>query len=102
MDSQVSADSVRVTMACLLRLIEQLGVQALSGRQDGVDNFERDVRSQLFAHLADVRAGETAAGVALAHTLVEPILRRLREASDPRRDATPFDRAEPPPAGKLN
>jgi hypothetical protein len=88
-------------MACLLRAIGQLGAQALGSRQDGVDNFEQELRATLFAHVEGVTAADTAAGVALAHALVEPILRRLREG-DPRREVGVFDLAGRPAGGRLN
>ena len=78
MDGEACGDSVRVALASLLRVIDNLGGEVLMGERRGVEAFEAHVRSICFAHLDGVSAAETAAGVALAHALVEPILLRLR------------------------
>ena len=102
MSSQVSGDTVRVALASLLRVIDRLGARALDGRRDDVDDLEREVRSTLFAHLDGVAPAETAAGVALAHTLVEPILRRLRERALHQSEPPEIDLAALPVIGRLN
>ena len=74
------ADSVRVAIASLVKLIDLLGADVLVGRSyEDVEGFERNVRAKLFAHIEGASAEDTASGVALAHTLVEPILANLRE-----------------------
>ena len=102
MDVQVSGDALRVTLASLLRLIDRMGDAALSGRGRDIDEWEREVRSGLFAHLAGVGPAETAAGVALAHTLVEPILKGLRERAQPKTALGEIDLAVLPTMGRLN
>ncbi len=102
MGSQVNGDAIRVALASLLRLIDRLGARALYGRQEDVDEFEREVRSTLFAHLEGVSPAETAEGVALAHTLVEPILRRLRDGAQVEREPLDIDLAALPVIGRLN
>ena len=102
MSAQVSGGAVRVAMASLLRVIDRLGARALAGPPETVDELEREVRSTLFAHLDGVEPAETAAGVALAHTLVEPILHRLRERVRENRDPGDIDLAALPVIGRLN
>jgi hypothetical protein len=69
-----------VAMASLVRMISLLGAELLVGRhRDDVDLFEQCVRAKLHAHVEGVSSEATAAGVALAHGLVEPVLRDLRE-----------------------
>lgn len=102
MSAQVSGDTVRVALASLLRVIDRLGARALHGPPESVDELEREVRSTLFAHLEGVAAAETAAGVALAHQLVEPILLRLRERANHWRDPGDIDLAGLPVIGRPN
>jgi hypothetical protein len=102
MDVQVNGDTVRIILATLLRVIDRLGARALGERPDDLDKLEREVRSTLFAHLADVNAADTAAGVALAHTLVEPILRRLRDRASLQSEPGDIDLAALPVVGQLN
>ena len=47
--------------------------------REDIDLIERCVRTKLFAQVDGVSAGDHAAGVALAHSLVEPVLKDLRE-----------------------
>ena len=69
-----------VAMASLVRMISLLGAELLVGRhRDDVDLFEQCVRAKLHAHVEGVSIEATAAGVALAHGLIEPVLRDLRE-----------------------
>jgi hypothetical protein len=80
MDPQGCSDSVRVAIASLVKLINLLGAEMLVGQhRDDVDAFEKSVRAKLYAHLEGVSPEETAAGVALAHSLIEPVLANLRE-----------------------
>ena len=102
MSAQVSGDTVRVALASLLRVIDRLSARALLARCDGVEVLEREVRSTLFAHLEGVAPAETAAGVALAHTLVEPILRRLRDRAHLASEPVEIDLAALPVIGRLN
>jgi hypothetical protein len=69
-----------VAMASLVKMISLLGAELLVGRhRDDVDLFEQCVRAKLHAHVEGVSSEATAAGVALAHGLIEPVLRDLRE-----------------------
>ncbi len=102
MSAQVSSGAVRVALASLLRVIDRLGARALDGPPESVDALEREVRSTLFASLEGVAPAETAEGVALAHTLVEPILLRLRERARDNRDPGEIDLAGLPVVGRLN
>jgi hypothetical protein len=102
MSAQVSGGAVRVALASLLRVIDRLGARALAGPPETVDELEQEVRSTLFAHLEGVAPAETAAGVALAHTLVEPILHRLRERAEHQREPGEIDLASLPVIGRPN
>ena len=102
MDRQVNGDTIQVALASLLRVIDRLGARALGERPGDVDELEREVRSTLFAHLEGVAPAETAAGVVLAHTLVEPILRRLRDRATLQSEPTDIDLAALPVVGRLN
>lgn len=70
----------RVAFASLVKMINLLGAELLVGKyREDVDLFEFCVRAKLFAHVDGVSPELTAAGVALAHGLVEPVLKQLRE-----------------------
>ena len=74
------AGETKVALASLVKMINLLGAEMLVGKyREDVDVFESCVRAKLFAHVEGVSAEETAAGVALAHSLVDPVLRQLRE-----------------------
>jgi hypothetical protein len=75
-----SPEVTTVAVASLVRMISLLGAELLVGKhRDDVDLFEQCVRAKLHAHVEGVSNEATAAGVALAHGLVEPVLRDLRE-----------------------
>jgi hypothetical protein len=80
MESPACSDPVRVAIASLVKLINLLGAEMLVGKhRDDLDAFEQSVRAKLFAHVQGVSPEDTAAGVALAHSLIEPVLANLRE-----------------------
>ena len=80
MNAQGCSDPVKVAIASLVKLINLLGAEMLVGKhRDDVDAFEQNVRAKLFANVEGVSPQDTAAGVALAHTLIEPVLANLRE-----------------------
>ena len=80
MDAQGCSDSIRVAIASLVKLINLLGAEMLVGQhRDDIEAFERSVRAKLYANVEGVSPEETAAGVALAHSLIEPVLANLRE-----------------------
>jgi hypothetical protein len=80
MEERGCSDSVRVAIASLVKLVSLLGAELLVGRhRDDIDAFEQSVRAKLFAHIEGASSEETAAGVALAHSLIEPVLANLRE-----------------------
>jgi len=88
---------VAVTVASLVRLISLLGAELVAGtHRDDIDLFEQCVRAKLFAHVDGVTPEATAAGVALAHSLIEPILRDLRERARDARASQPLPFAEEP------
>jgi hypothetical protein len=74
------AGEVRVALASLVKMINLLGAELLVGKhREDIDVFESCVRAKLFAHVEGANPEETAAGVALAHSLVDPVLKNLRE-----------------------
>ena len=74
------AGETKVALASLVKMINLLGAEMLVGKyREDVDIFESCVRAKLFAHVEGVSPEETAAGVALAQALVDPVLRHLRE-----------------------
>ena len=80
MEGQGVSDTVRVAVASLVKLINLLGAELLVGKhRDDIDEFEQSVRAKLFASAPGATPEETAAGVALAHSLIEPVLASLRE-----------------------
>ena len=79
---QVEAEnpSTVVTIAALVKLVNLLGAELTVGKyREDIDLIERCVRAKLFAHVDGVSETDHASGVALAHTLVEPVLKQLRE-----------------------
>lgn len=97
MDAQSCSDPVRVAIASLIKLINLLGAEMLVGKhRDDVDAFEQSVRAKLFANIQGVSAEDTAAGVALAHSLIEPVLANLRERVKQVQAAAPPPFAVPP------
>ena len=80
MESPACSDPVRVAIASLVKLVNLLGAEMLVGKhRDDLDAFEQNVRAKLYAHVQGVSPEDTAAGVALAHSLIEPVLASLRE-----------------------
>jgi hypothetical protein len=80
MDTPGCSDTVRVAIASLVKLINLLGAEMLVGKhRDDFDAFEQSVRAKLYANVQGATPEDTAAGVALAHSLIEPVLANLRE-----------------------
>jgi hypothetical protein len=74
------AGEVKVALASLVKMINLLGAELLVGKhREDIEVFEACVRAKLFANVDGVSAESTAAGVALAHSLVDPVLKQLRE-----------------------
>ena len=95
---------VKVALASLVKMINLLGAELLVGKyRENIDVFESCVRAKLFAHVEGATPQETAAGVALAQSLVDPVLKNLRERV---RNLNPAGRPNPaesaPPARALN
>ena len=68
-----------VALASLVKLVWLLGGELVAGtHRDDVTLLEKCVREKLHASVNGISPEATAAGVALAHSLVEPILRALR------------------------
>jgi len=101
MEAQGCTDSVRVAIASLVKLINLLGAEMLVGKhRDDVDAFEQSVRAKLYAHVEGVSPDNTAAGVALAHSLIEPVLANLRERVRQQQAATLAPFAAPDPSNR--
>ncbi len=68
-----------VAIASLTKMVSLLAAELVVGtHHDDIDLIESCVRAKLFASVEGIAAEPTAAGVALAHRLVEPVLRDLR------------------------
>jgi hypothetical protein len=68
-----------VTIAALVKMVNLLSAELTVGRhREDIDLIEGCIRAKLFAHVDGVSASDHAAGVALAHSLVEPVLKDLR------------------------
>ncbi len=91
MQPKTAAAETTVAIASLVKLINLLGAELLVGKyREDVDIFEQCVRAKLFANVEGVSPDETAAGVALAHGLVEPVLRDLRNRVQQLNATAPF------------
>jgi hypothetical protein len=93
-----------VALASLVKLVRLLGAELVAGsHRDDIDVFEKCVREKLHANVTGVSAEATAAGVALAHSLVEPILRTLRvQAQEAASPQSISQQESAPPAHKLH
>ncbi len=73
-------DATAVALASLVKMVGLLCAELVVGsHRDDIDLIESCVRAKLHASVNGVSPVSTAAGVALAHQLVEPVLRELRE-----------------------
>jgi hypothetical protein len=80
MTAQVESPATVVTLAALVKLVNLLGAELTVGRyRESIDVVESCVRAKLFATVDGVSAVDHAAGVALAHSLIEPVLKELRQ-----------------------
>jgi hypothetical protein len=74
-----------VAIASLTKMVSLLAAELVVGaHHDNIDVIESCVRAKLFATVDGIAAAPTAAGVALAHRLVEPVLRDLRSRVEAR------------------
>ena len=74
------AGELRVAMASMVKMINLLGAELLVGKyREDIDVFENCFRAKLFANVEGVSPEATAAGVAMAHRLVDPVLKHLRQ-----------------------
>ena len=99
------AGEIRVALASLVKMINLIGAELVVGRyREDIDVLESCIRAKLFAHVDGVSPEQTAAGVALAHSLVDPVLKNLRERVNQLHAAEVAEAtalAETPPAGRL-
>jgi len=85
--------STVVTLAALVKLVNLLGAELTVGKyREDINILEQCVRSKLFAHVDGISAVDHAAGVALAHSLIEPVLKNLRQ----RVERLPVAQDDPP------
>jgi hypothetical protein len=93
-----------VALASLTKLVRLLGAELVAGtHRDDIDLFEKCVREKLHANVDGISSEATAAGVALAHSLVEPVLRALRaQAQEATAPKTVTHSAFAGPASKLH
>ena len=88
-----------VALASLVRMVRLLGAELVAGRhRDDIDLFEQCVRAKLHANVEGISGEATAEGVALAHGLIEPVLRVLREQAAETKAALPIAFARQPDA----
>jgi len=96
---------IRVALASLVKMINLLGAELVVGRyREDIEVIESCVRAKLFAHVDGVSPEQTAAGVAMAHSLVEPVLKNLRERASQLHAAEAAEAAalsEAAPSGRL-
>ena len=93
---------IRVALASLVKMINLIGAEMLVGRyREDIDVFEACVRGKLFANVEGVSPEKTAEGVALAHSLVEPVLKNLRERVNQLHAAEAAAVALPPQTSRL-
>lgn len=92
-----------VALASLVKMVGLLCAELVVGsHRDDIDVIENAVRAKLHADVDGISAGATAAGVALAHQLVEPVLRGLRERAKQLDAPQSSESARPCPAERLN
>lgn len=73
-------DVATVALAALTKMVSLLASELVVGKhQDDFDALEAAVRAKLFASVDDVSPDATAQGISLAHRLVNPVLRELRQ-----------------------
>lgn len=92
-----------VALASLVKLVGLLAAELVAGKhRDDIDLLEKCVRQKLHASVEGISSEATAEGVALAHSLVEPVLRSLRVRA---REAPPrqqISTAAPSSTSRLN
>ena len=77
------ADAATVALASLTKMVGLLSAELIVGvHRDDVQIVEACIRAKLFAAVSGISPQSTAAGVALAHRLVEPLLRDLRARAE--------------------
>ncbi len=68
-----------VALAALTKMVSLLAAELVVGQHsDDMDALEFAMRAKLFATIDGVSPETTAAGISLAHTLVNPVLKDLR------------------------
>jgi hypothetical protein len=85
-----------ITIASLTKMVSLLAAELVVGmHHDDINLIESCVRQKLFASVEGIAPEPTAAGVALAHRLVEPVLRDLRARVEARQAAQTASAATP-------
>lgn len=77
----IEIDAVtKVTLAALLNLIRLMGAELVAGKhRDDVDHLEGALRAKLNFVREGVDKDDAEAGLALAHQLLTPVLRQIRD-----------------------
>jgi hypothetical protein len=79
--SKIIADpeAATVALAALTKMVSLLAAELVVGQHsDDIDALEAAIRAKLFASVDGVSPEATAAGISLAHRLLNPVLRDLR------------------------
>jgi hypothetical protein len=72
-------EAAEVALAALTKMVSLLAAELVVGQHnDDFEQLEAAVRAKLFAAVEGVSPEATAAGISLAHRLVNPVLRDLR------------------------
>ena len=72
-------EAAAVALAALTKMVSLLAAELVVGQHnDDIDVLEGAVRAKLFASVDGVSPESTAAGISLAHRMVNPVLRDLR------------------------
>jgi len=96
-----------VTLASLVKLVGLLSAEMVVGKyREDIDVLEAAIRRKLFATVPGASSEATAEGVALAHKLLDPMLRDLRarvaSVSERNAEATETPKRRSLAAAKLN
>lgn len=74
-----------VALAALTKMVSLLAAELVVGQHhDDMDALEAAMRAKLFASVEGISPEATAAGISLAHRLVNPVLRDLRLRAEAR------------------
>jgi hypothetical protein len=82
-------DVATVALAALTKMVSLLASELVVGKHnDDFDVLEAAMRAKLFAAVEDVSPDATAQGISLAHRLINPVLKELRQRVETRAAAS--------------